>query len=261
MVHFLLSLPTFWGVCAAMVVAATVGPTAYFISSKVMSRGPGDTLVEPIVNLFRTTAMFVSLLLSISFAHVINQLGEIDNAIDREAVAISDTFYNLRFFDIEETLEIRATLLEYTQSVIDDDWPALANDELGQRSEALRRHLAESALNLKPATPKQEKLWSRILSDITIISDHRLIRLEQALAGPPVFVYVVMVGFVVSMVLFGIYQSQAQLLACVLLFSLLIGFIMYLILALSDPYQGAFSVTPTIFEDLVQRLRADFPQE
>jgi phage shock protein PspC (stress-responsive transcriptional regulator) len=259
MVELLLSLSGLVGVLVAMVVTAVIGTSIYFIASKILSRRTDDDLIEPAVNLFRTIAVFISLLLSISFANVAGQKGAVENAMEREAAAISEAFHTLRFFDNEGTLETRAKLVEYTKSVIDDDWPALANDGLSERTETLRRQLAESALNLKPTTPKQEKLWSRSLRVISIISDQRQIRLQSSLAEPPVFTYIVMIGFLLSLVLFGVYRPQIRLVVLVSIYSAFVGLIVYLILALSDPFQGAFSVSPAVFEQLLETFQAEYP--
>ncbi len=141
--------------------------------------------------------------------------------------------------------------------MIDDDWPALANDELGDHAEALKRQLAESVWNLKPATPLQEKLWSQILTDIDAISDYRWIRLDNALAEPPVYIYAIIFGFLVTMACFGAYPPQVPLVALVSLYTVFIGLVLYLILAVSDPFQGGLGVDPTPFELLVETLRAD----
>ena len=59
-------------------------------------------------------------MLSLAFAEVVVELRAIENAIEREAVAIADTFYNLQRFDIEGTRETRTVLidsLEVTQEI------------------------------------------------------------------------------------------------------------------------------------------------
>jgi uncharacterized membrane protein len=104
MVEFLLSLSGLVGVFVAMVVTAVIGTSIYFIASKILSRRTDDDLIEPAINLFRTIAVFISLLLSISFANVAGQKGAVENAMEREAAAISEAFHALRFFDNEGTL-------------------------------------------------------------------------------------------------------------------------------------------------------------
>lgn len=80
-------------------------------------------------------------------------------------MAISDTFYNLQWFDDEETREARDVLVEYVQTLIDDDWPSLAGDKPGERAGALK------------------------------MSDYRSICLDNARAEPPVYINAIVLGF------------------------------------------------------------------
>ena len=158
MIEFILSLPTWIGCAFAMVSTTVLGLVVYVVSYKLIEKSKNVNLKEPINNLFRLVGILVSLMLSLAFGEVIAGWHAIKNAIDREAVAISDTYINLKYFDSEGTKEIRAILIEYTQAVIDDDWPALANDKLGERAGALKRQLYDRVLALEPATSTQEQL-------------------------------------------------------------------------------------------------------
>jgi hypothetical protein len=239
-----------------MVSTTVVGLVVYLVFYKFISKYQSYDLKDPTSSLFRVVGLLVSLMLSLAFSEVIAELRTINNAVEREAVAISDTFENLKLFDIERTREIRTTLVEYTQAVIDDDWPALANDKLSQRTGALKRQLTEAVLNLEPATSNQEKLWSLIVADLDVISDHRFIRLDSALEKPPVFVYVIIVGFLITMACFGAYRPQAPLVVLVSLYTLFVGLVLFLIVKLSDPFQGDIGVAPTAFEYLVEALQS-----
>jgi hypothetical protein len=196
-------------------------------------------------------------MLSLSFGEVIAGWHVVKNAIDREAAAISDTYTNLKYFDAEGTIEIRAILIEYTQAVIDDDWPAMAKDQLGQRTSALRRQFTEKVIELKPKSSIQKQIWHHLLTDIDTMSDYRLIRLNHAMAQPPVYVLVIIFGFLVSMACFGAYQPNSPLIALTSLCTLFIGMVLYLILAMSDPFQGAIIIDPTPFEYLVETLQSE----
>ena len=111
-------------------------------------------------------------------------------------------------------------------------------------------------MDLEPTTSLQEKLFSKILADIDTISDYRLIRLDNALAKPPVYIKVVFLGFLFTMACFGVYRPQAPLVVLVSLYAAFIGLILYLILALSDPFQRGLGVDPTTFEHLVEVMRS-----
>jgi hypothetical protein len=257
MITFLLSLPTWAGCGVTMVFTTIVGLVVYLVSYKLISKYQHEDMQDPTSNLFRVVGMLFSLMLALAFSEVIVELRTIRNAVQRESVAISDTFEVLKLFDIERTREIRTILVEYTQAVIDDDWPALANDKLGQRTGALKRQLIEAVMNLEPATPTQEKLWSFIAADIDALSDHRFIRLDAALAEPLINVNVMIFGFLVTMVCFGVYRPQAPLLVLVSFYTVFVGIVLFLIVKLSDPFQGDISVAPTAFEYLVETLQSE----
>ena len=126
MIELLLSLPDIVGAAVAMVIAAVLGLAVYLIAYKLISKYQSDELKDPPSSLFRVVGMLVSLMLSLAFADVILQMRAIENAIEREAVAISDTFNDLLMFDTQATEEARRVLIEYTESVIKHEWPTLA---------------------------------------------------------------------------------------------------------------------------------------
>ena len=127
MLEFVLSLPEWVGVAAAMIAATVIGLAVYFAAYRLISKYQEEELKDPMSSLFRVVGVLVGLMLSLAFSDVITQMTGIQNAVQREAVAISDAFYDLEQFDIEKTQEARKVLIEYTQAIIDDDWPALAD--------------------------------------------------------------------------------------------------------------------------------------
>lgn len=255
MIKFLLSQTTLVGSLVSMLLATVAGLLVYAISYRLIKKYQTDDLKDPTGSLFRVVGTLVSLMLSLAFAEVIVDMRKIENAIEREGVAIVDTFNDLYRYDIEATREIRSLLIDYTRAVIDDDWPALANDKLGDRAGTLKRQLEASVWKLQPANPVQEKLWSQILADIDALSDHRLVRLDNALAEPPVYLYVIIFGLLITMACFGAYQPQGPLVVLVSLYTVFVGLVLYLILTLSDPYQG-IGVDPTTFEFMIQKMEA-----
>jgi len=256
MIEFILSLPAWIGCALAMVSTTLLGLVVYVISYKFNEKYKKVELKDPITSLFRMVGILVSLMLSLAFGEVITEWQAIKNAIDREAVAISDTYINLKYFDSEDTREIRAVLIDYAQAVIDDDWPALANDRLGQRTSALKRQFTEKIIELKPANSIQKEIRSDIIADVDTMSDYRLIRLNHSMAKPPVYILVIIFGFLVSMACFGAYQPNFPLIALVSLCTLFIGMVLYLILAMSDPFQGGNIIDPTPFEYLIEALES-----
>jgi cation transporter-like permease len=111
-------------------------------------------------------------------------------------------------------------------------------------------------MELKPATSIQKGIRSGIIADIDRLSDHRLIRLNHSIAKPPVYVLVIIFGFLVSMACFGAYQPHFPLIALFSLCTLFIGMVLYLILAMSDPFQGRIIIDPTSIANLIETLES-----
>lgn len=256
MVDFILSFSTLAGLVLSMAITTAVGLAVYFASYRLMAKYKNDELTYPTRSLFRVVGMLVSLMLSLAFAEVVVELRAIENAIEREAVAISDIFYSLGRFDTDESRRMQSILLDYTQAVIDDDWPALANDRLGKKTGELRMQLEDGVLALEAAGKVQEMLWSNIQADVDAISDYRLIRLDNALAKPPIYIYAIFFGFLITMAYFGIFRPKTLLVVLVSLYTVFIGMVLYLILSFSDPFQGGIGVDSATFEHLVVDLRA-----
>jgi len=257
MIDFFLSLSTWAGCLVSMGFTAVVGFVFYLFFYKLISKHSREDMKDPTSNLFRVVGMLVSLMLALAFSEVMVELRTIRSSIQREAVAISDISDVLKLFDMERTREIRTILVDYAQAVIDDDWPALTDDRLSPRVGALKNQLAKAVINLKPATTNQEKLLSHILADIDALSDYRVIRLDSALAKPPIYVPVIIFGFLVTMACFGVYRPQAPLVVLVALYTVFVGLVLYLVLALSDPFQGDIGVAPASFEYLVETLQSE----
>ncbi len=255
MVELIISLPVWIGCCVSMAFTSVFGILIYTVSYKIISKYKTEDLKDPTSNLFRVVGMLVSLMLSLAFGDVIVELIQIRNAVEREVGAIADTFKDLELFDDEATRETRNLLIDYTQAIIDDDWPSLAADNLGKRAGGLKRQLTEAVSKLNPTTPLQEKLWSRILADVDLMSDYRMSRLDTALARPPVYAIVIIFGFFVTMACFGAYRPQAPLVGLVLLYTIFIGLVLFLILTLSDPFQG-IGVQPDSFEKIAEIMRS-----
>lgn len=257
MINFLLSLPTWAGVLFSMVICTVVGLGVYVVSYKLIAKYQTEDMKDSTGGLFRVIGMLVSLMLSLAFADVLVQLRSIENAVERESVAIANIYLDLRQFDDEKTRDIRAILTDYTQSVIDDDWPSLADDRLALRPLDLSQQIQKRVLELDPATAPQKALWSGILNDLDVASDYRYVRLDNAMAQPPIYLYVVFIGFLLTMACFGAYRPQPPLVVLVTMYTWFIGLVLYLILALSDPFQGGIGVDPSTFEYLVERMRGE----
>ena len=239
-----------------MGLTAAVGLTVYFVSYKLIARTLNHEEVKDTAsNLFRFAGVLVSLFLSLTFADVVIDLNAIENTIDREAWALADIYHDLQHFGVEEARSIQVLVRNYTQAVIEDDWPALEDDRVSERTYGLLLQIQEAVLNLKTTNVPQETLRSLMIEDVDLISDYRLSRKHKTMKQPPFFMIVVLFGFLVTMVCFGLYRPVPILVVLISLHALLVGMSISLILSLSDPFVGILGIDPVPFEEVLKFMR------
>jgi hypothetical protein len=263
MIEALLSLPTLLGCFVFMGLTTAVGLAVYYVTYRLHARRQSDDALQEIgeatSNLMRVVGWLFTLLLSLTFTDVVSELASLETAIEGEAAAISDIHHNLRRFDTVETRKIQTLLVDYTQAVIDDDWPALANGNLSERAETLLRQLEDAVLDLKATGATQETLWSRAIVDVDTISDYRLSRLQQARQQPSLVLIVVVFGYLVTMVYFGVYRPHRAVVWLISFYTVFVGVVIYLILAMSDPFQGVTAIDAAPLEYVLETMRAGGP--
>jgi NADH:ubiquinone oxidoreductase subunit K len=260
MIQALLSLPTLLGCFVFMGLTTAVGLAVYIVMFRLHEKHQSDEAMKEIgqatSNLMRVVGWLFTLLLSLTFTDVVGELAVTEAAVEGEAAAIADIHHNLRRFGQAETRTIRLLLVDYTRAVINDDWPALARGRLSERADALLRQLEDAVLDLKATGAAQETLRSRAIADVDRISGYRVSRLQQAREQPSLVLIVVFFGYLVTMVYFGVYRPRRVVVWLLSLYTVFVGVVIYLILAMSSPFQGATAVDSAPLEFVLETMRA-----
>ena len=256
MLESLLDLPALLGCLAVMGIAVVLGLSVYGVAQRALFEDRQDELGDATRTIFLAVNLVFGLFLSLSLNDVLDELKAIDYAVEREAIAIADVFNGLGYFEPGGGGSAQEKLIEYTTAIIEDDWPSLARDRLGQRPGALPRELASLAMTLDVDDRARQAAWDRLIADMDVMSDYRLARLDHALTHPPFFLVVVLFGFVVVMTCIGLYRPTRTLIVLVSLYASFIGLVIYLILALSDPFQGIPGVDVAPLEIVLHDMQA-----
>ena len=254
----MISLQIIVGGILSMALITAVGLGVYVLTFRLHSRyGSEETIGEvrgATGNLMRVVGWLLCLILSMTFADVLGELGATETAIVSEAAAILDVHHDLRRFGSEETSEIHANLIEYTKSIIDDEWPALAQHRLSESTDAALRRLEDSILSLEGVEASQKTVQSRLTADMDLMSGYRMSRLHQASEPTPFTLWIVIFGFLITMVLFGVYPIGRAMLVSMSLYTSFIGVVIYVVLLMSNPFDDARILDPSSIEFALQTM-------
>ena len=159
--------------------------------------------------------------------------------------------------DAKVGAELQADLREYARQVIDVAWPLQRRGIVPQNAagtlEALQTHLA----SFEPTTEGQKTRYAETYREFDRIVELRRIRLKSVVAGLPMPLWsVVLVGALVNIAVTWFFdmRSQSMHFWMTIMFSGLLGMLIFLLAAMDNPFRGNISVGPEAFELVYKQL-------
>src|SRR5215510_8093087 len=169
----------------------------------------------------------------------------------REAEAVSVLYRLTESFP--GTQASRQTMLQYVQSVIHDEWPAMASGKASPKTEALYNHIWQEMQALDPSTTKDQLLYAEFLDQLSTLANSRRDRLLMVEGSIPHLMWTVLV-YGGLLVLSGLYylnigspkeQTVIDFTVIAMLFATV-----YLGIELSGPFRGNVKISPQTFEHI-----------
>jgi hypothetical protein len=147
--------------------------------------------------------------------------------------------------------EVRAAARQYTLSVVEDEWPAMAADHDSTATWDFMDALWRQALAYQPATTGQEAVHTELLAATERLSDHRRLRLLESRHHLPWVLWTAVLAGAGSTIgfayLFGVRHSYLHAVMTGLL-AWTIGLSIFVLLALDRPFSGSVRIRPDAFE-------------
>jgi hypothetical protein len=153
---------------------------------------------------------------------------------------------------------IQQASLEYGESVINDEWPALARGQESPRTSAVLRALRARVLAVSPSSDRESDLYSAAVGTVDAVSiarNLRAIKGEETI--PPVLwsgLLVGAVGAIAYSYLFGMEGKVAHVLMIGVLTLFVVG-MLYIIQVLNGPFQGDVSIRPDAMQLSVSKMQ------
>jgi hypothetical protein len=157
---------------------------------------------------------------------------------------------------------IRNQLYDYTKSVIDDDWPAMAaqnhgSDVTARKYESLWR--SYYTVRLVPADAAQAAFFRESLVQLNELGRERRMRVHAGAADIPPMMWGLLIAGGIGMIgftyLIGTEHAWVQMIVTVFLAGTL-AWAVLIVVGLADPYSGDVSVKSDAFKAVLQSFDA-----
>jgi hypothetical protein len=182
--------------------------------------------------------------------------------IEMEVNKLADLFTDASAFDNQTKNTIRASLIEYTKTVIEDEWQLMASG--GKRSQLgydKYRAIWRAYLDIDVKKIKNVYIYDESLRQLNAMSEYRRLRWFSSMSAIPGAIWLVLiVGGIISVsytFFFGTKHLQAQ---CVMtsVYTIFNSMVLFLIYILDHPFTGynAISNEPfrIVLRMFIQRL-------
>ena len=208
-------------------------------------------------NYFSMAGTFTALLLALLTVMVHEEYNGARSAASAEANAVGDLYLFIQSIDDSREREIEQRIEDYTRTVIDEEWPALARGESSARAWTLFYDIDRMIDDLEPKTRREQALYAQMLSGFAVMADQRRDRLSKAGTTLPAVMWAMLfVGILITMsyaVAMGVGTSPASAaMLCVL--AVLIGLVLSVMVAMNAPFGGGLGVEPNDMRALLSEF-------
>jgi len=200
--------------------------------------------------------VFYGVTLAMIAVSVYQSFAAANQVVGREAAALGTLYRDVSNYPEPIRGELQAMLRDYTRYVIEEAWPAQQRGVIPEEGTARVTAFQERLLSFQPQTQAEGVLHAETIGQFGVFFvDYRRQRLQSVSTGlPAVLWFVVGVGAVLNAVLtclFDVKRLSVHLLLAGIV-SLFVAQMVFMIVALDNPFRGEVSVGPDAFQ-LVQR--------
>jgi hypothetical protein len=207
---------------------------------------------------FATVAVFYAVLVGLIAVASWGNYSTIDGIASSEAVSASDTYRDVESYPPAVSAAVRNDLRAYVNFVIQQEWPAQRRGaSVPHGGRLLLERAARRLTTFEPVTPGQQVVHVQTLRDLDDLFSNRRLRFEAIDSHLPGLMWlVVLAGAAIMIFMTYFFSAESaplhQLLTAAL--SVLIGLVIFLILALDRPLIGYVSIDPSSFEDALTTM-------
>ena len=246
-----------WILCAIVVSIFTVSSLLLlYVTRPIVKSFPVHH--NDIVASFAASAgvLYAVLLAMIAVASWTNYT-TVDSLVAQEADLVYSLFRDLEAYPEPERSQLRELLRNYVDTTIKIEWPAIQRGVTDKRAAMTVDAVFSGWMKFEPTTEAQKLVVAETLGRLNSFQSVRRNRITTGISGlEPVLWIVVIVGGIVNTAICCLFWLENKRLHYLMMgvLGMMIGVVVFLILALDHPLWGELSIQPTAFQDVADSM-------
>jgi hypothetical protein len=148
-------------------------------------------------------------------------------------------------------------IVVYIQTVVDDEWPVMAQRKRSEKASSNLVALWRVAADLQPSRPQDAAIQSQIMSSLAVAHQQRETRLFQMTEGLPPVLWALLIAFSIMLVGFVVFSGLEIGISQMIITAMCtagIAFLLIVIELLDFPFEGPLRIQPTDFQETLARI-------
>jgi hypothetical protein len=228
-----------------------IGVIGFLITKHFVERwlGPSPVSIHMVIGFIEIIGVFYGITLGLIAAAMWGNYNATKAVLSKEASYLGCMYKGAEGFPEPVRTELKKELKEITRYIIEEAWPIQERGliPMGGRTSKLENIM----YNFNPKTEGEEIIFSKELDLLYLMLEIRRERKENILSGLPEELYLVLfVGAIIniSITWFLVATKKGLHIMITALAGVLIGSLVFLVIAMDYPYRGKFSVTPDAYQ-------------
>lgn len=196
-------------------------------------------------------------LLAFAVILVWEQFEDARSTAEREANELGDIYQLAGGLSEPTRSRVQAASLDYLEIVITQEWPEMAHRRESAAAWRALGAMSAPVWQYAPADTREAAIYSEVLQNFDDLNDARRMRLLASRSHIPPLIWAVLIGGAVVTVLFtyffGLKNPRAQM-AMTAMYVASIGFVLFLVAAIDNPFTGSVSVSTEALELVLNRI-------
>jgi hypothetical protein len=188
-----------------------------------------------------------------------DQYGDARANVEQEANKLNSLSHLAQGFPDPTRQRLLSMMRAYAQSAINEEWPAMAYGNESPRTQAALDDLWRAYLEIDPQTSRESTLYEESLDRVDEMGASRRLRIYASRDDLPVVIQFLLWGggliTIAFTYFFGVKSVRSQALMTAALAGV-IAFILFLIVALDNPFHGYVRASPEPLQLVLQKIEA-----
>jgi hypothetical protein len=243
MIDFFYGLPIWLATILILGASLAIGLASSLGLQRLLRLKSTEYDAEHAVSLMQVVAAYIGILIAFAGVQVWQDFADAQNAVHREAASAAQVYRDLATYG-PETQAARADLRAYVGSIINDEWPQLAQGKPSGKTEVALFKLFEGIGKIRPKDSRDSTIYTEVFSNLNDLVSLRRDRLIHSESGMPMILWIVgLVGSVLIVAYTATFRPTRTNVMMISGISLALGLIFLFILVVDRPYMGEFRVS------------------